>query len=87
MDRWDAGDGEGGDPFAGATGSVVVPLFEHDGNTRGGTTRGGQRRALNFRVCCAPLFFIVHLSIVDVEEVDIKEGKEDKDEKKTLLKL
>ena len=44
MTRRDARDGEGGDLFAGVTGTFVVHLFDCDGDKRGDTASGGQRR-------------------------------------------
>ena len=40
----DATDWEGGDPFAGATGTFVVHLFGRNGDKHGNTTSGGQKR-------------------------------------------
>ena len=44
MALWDTGDWEGGDQFVGATGTVIVHLFNHDDDEHGNTTRDGQRR-------------------------------------------
>ena len=57
----DTRDGEGGDMFAGVTGNFVVHLFDHNGDKRGDTTCGRQRRTLHCRACRAPRFFIVRL--------------------------
>ena len=38
MARQDAGDGEGGNPFANATETFVLHLFDRDGDDRGNTT-------------------------------------------------
>ena len=35
---------EGGDPFASATGTFVVHLFDREGGKHGDTMSGGQRR-------------------------------------------
>jgi len=39
MAWWDAGDGEGRDPFAGATGTFVIRLFDHEADKRNNMTR------------------------------------------------
>ena len=39
MARQGAGDGEGGDPFAGATGTFVVHLFDRNGDEHDNTPR------------------------------------------------
>ena len=39
MAWWGAGDGEGRDPFAGATGTFVIHLFDRDGNKRSNMTQ------------------------------------------------
>ena len=44
MARRDTGDWEGGDPFAGATGTFIVHLFDCGGDEHGDTRSGGQRR-------------------------------------------
>ena len=44
MACWDTEDVGGGDPFARATGTFVIHLFDRDDDKRGDTTRGGQRR-------------------------------------------
>ena len=44
MAWWDTRDWEGGDLFAGATGTFIVHLFDCDGNEHGDTTSDGHRR-------------------------------------------
>ena len=45
MARRDTEDWEGGDPFAGATGTfIIVHLFDRDGDEHGDTTSGRHRR-------------------------------------------
>ena len=44
MACWDTEDVGGGDPFARATGTFVIHLFDRDGDKHGDTTSGGQWR-------------------------------------------
>ena len=44
MARWDTGDWEGEDQFVGATGTIIVHLFNRDDDEHGNMTSDGQRR-------------------------------------------
>jgi hypothetical protein len=83
MDRREAGDGEGGDSFAGTTGTFVVHHFDHNGGERGNTTRTHKNIAFLYLSCS--VVFLSWASLINTaKEVDIKEGEDEKEEKRTL---